>query len=68
MNDLVAVQVCEAVEYTFCYLAQNLFARPPAKLLDFSVDSIETTPFTILHCNGSSTARVESTVVSADML
>lgn len=65
VDDLAAIEVCQAVEDAFSHLPEDLLASPPAELLDFAVNRIKTAAFTKLHCDRYRARRLvhERTIV-----
>lgn len=70
VDDLPAMKICQPVQNTLCYLAQDFLSRPSAELLDFLVYTVETAALAKLHGNGYRPSRLihEGTVVATDML
>ena len=63
------MKIGQAIQDSFSNFPQHLFPRSTAKLLDFSVNTIETATFAVFHCNGYGAARIiKGAVVLADML
>lgn len=56
VNDLASMEISQAVQDAFSYFAQHLLSGSTAKLLDFSIDTVETATFAVLHRNGYGTA------------
>lgn len=70
MDDLLAVEVGEAVQDTLSYLAQDLLTSPTTKLLDFSVNAVKGTTFAEFHGNADGGGRRlhKRTIVSTNMI
>ena len=70
VDDLLAVQVGQAIQDAFSDLTEHFFASSSAKFLDFAVDGVEGTAFAEFHrdADGCCGRLDESAVVPADML
>lgn len=69
MDDLLGMQIGEAIENAFGYLSQDLLTRTPAQFLDLPVYTVEGSSFTIFHGDGDggSAGFDERAIISADM-
>ena len=70
MDNLATMQIGETIEHTVGNFSQHFFSGAPSKLLDFLVDTVETTAFAELHSDGNGTGRLvhERTVIAADVV
>lgn len=49
MDDLLAVEIGQAIQDTFGHFPEYLFACSTAEFLNFSVDTVEAPAFAIFH-------------------
>lgn len=69
MNDLSAVEVCQAVQNALGDFPKDLLACAAAEFLDFAVDAVERAAFAEFHDDADGAANVvELAVVLANML
>ncbi len=69
VDDLSAVEVCQAIQHALGDFPKNLFARAAAEFLDFAVDAVEGTAFTEFHDDADGAAAVvELAIVLANVL
>lgn len=50
VDDLLAVEIGQAIQDTFCHFPEYLLTGPTAEFLDFSIDTVETASFAVFHC------------------
>ena len=63
------MEVGQAIQDSFSNFPQHFFPRSTAKLLDFSVNTIETATFAVFHRNGDGAARIiKSAIVFTNLL
>jgi len=70
MDDLFAVEVCEAVQDPFSDLSEHFFAGPATEFLDLAVDGVERAAFAKFHGDGDGGCGGlnEGTVIEADVV
>ena len=70
MYDLLAMEVGETVENSFCDLAEDFLAGSSAELLHFAIDGVEGAAFAELHgdADGCCGGLDEGSVVAADVI
>ena len=70
VDDLLAVEIGEAVQHAFGDLPEHLFTGSPTELLDFAIDAVKGAAFTEFHGDGDcgSCWVLEGAVVSTDVL
>ena len=69
MDNLLPVEIGQAVQNSFGHFSKDLFSCPASKLLDLSIDTFQAPSLTKLHCDGDCTSPLidKSAVVSADI-
>jgi hypothetical protein len=69
VDDPMTMQVGQTVEHTFGDFAQDLFAGPSAKLLDFAVYAVQRSTLAELHADSDGAGSVihEGSIILADV-
>ncbi len=69
MDDFAAMKISQSIQDSFGHLAEHFLPCSTTKLLDFSVDTVKTAAFAILHRDGySATGVVKGAIVFAYVL